>query len=298
LQHAKTQPNATKTPHPKQKTKPNYPKTTTDVKPALRTLNRLLEADPIPEALYAPWRAELAEKRAQFPMAYPDRDDLIAPQHAVQVLHEETKGEAIITTGVGQHQMFAAQWYPFNEPRRWVTSGGLGSMGFGLPSALGAAAAFDGKQGRPSRVVWDIDGDGSFLMNVQELATAFIEKLDIKVLLLNNQHLGMVVQWEDRFYKANRAHTYLGKREAEWHETRDEADIYPNFKLMAESFGVPAERVVNRADLRAAIRRANETKGPYLVEVMVPHIEHVLPMIPGGGSFRDIITEGDGSKKY
>jgi acetolactate synthase-1/2/3 large subunit len=117
------------------------------------------------------------------------------------VLHEESKGEAIITTGVGQHQMFAAQWYPFAEPRRWVTSGGLGSMGFGLPSALGAAAAHDGKNGRPHRVVVDIDGDGSFLMNCQELATAFLEKMDLKVLLLNNQHLGMVVQWEDRFYK-------------------------------------------------------------------------------------------------
>jgi hypothetical protein len=117
------------------------------------------------------------------------------------VLHQETQGEAIITTGVGQHQMFAAQWYPLPEPRRWVTSGGLGSMGFGLPSALGAAAAHDGKNGRPSRVVVDVDGDGSFLMNCQELATAAIEKLNIKVLLLNNQHLGMVVQWEDRFYK-------------------------------------------------------------------------------------------------
>ncbi|KIY92194.1 acetolactate synthase I/II/III largesubunit [Monoraphidium neglectum] len=186
---------------------------------------------------------------------------------APQVLYEETNGDAIITTGVGQHQMFAAQWYPFKEPRRWVTSGGLGSMGFGLPSALGAAAAFDGKQGRESKIVWDIDGDGSFLMNCQELATAFIEKLNTKVLLLNNQHLGMVVQWEDRFYKANRAHTYLGKREAEWHDTKDEADIYPNFVLMAQSFGVPAERVIRVEDLRAAIRRANETPGPYLVEV-------------------------------
>eukprot|EP00775_Hariotina_reticulata_P003113 gene3113-3390_t len=156
----------------------------------------------------ASW-AELDEQKAKFPMGYPDRDDVIAPQHAVQVLHEETKGEAIITTGVGQHQMFAAQWYPLPEPRRWATSGGLGSMGFGLPSALGAAAAFDGKDGRPSRVVVDIDGDGSFLMNCQasvtpqELATAAIEKLNIKILLLNNQHLGMVVQWEDRFYKVS-----------------------------------------------------------------------------------------------
>lgn len=117
------------------------------------------------------------------------------------MLHEETKGEAIITTGVGQHQMWSAQFYPFSSPRRWVTSGGLGSMGFGLPSALGAAAAFDGKDGRESKVVVDIDGDGSFIMNVQEMAVAFIENLNLKVFILNNQHLGMVVQWESRFYK-------------------------------------------------------------------------------------------------
>eukprot|EP00877_Chromochloris_zofingiensis_P001540 jgi/Chrzof1/11387/Cz05g34270.t1 len=269
-----------------------------DVRPALRILNRLLEADPVDKAQYGPWRDELDEKKQQFPMQYPDRDDVIAPQHAVQVLDEETKGEAIITTGVGQHQMFAAQWYTYTEPRRWVTSGGLGSMGFGLPSALGAAAAHDGTDGRPKRVVVDIDGDGSFLMNCQELATAFIEKMDLKVLLLNNQHLGMVVQWEDRFYKANRAHTYLGKREAEWHETRDEADIYPNFVTMAQSFGVPAKRVIKKSELRAAIREALDTPGPYLLDVMVPHIEHVLPMIPGGATFKDIITEGDGSRKY
>lgn len=118
------------------------------------------------------------------------------------MLYEETKGDAIITTGVGQHQMWSAQYYPFSLPRRWVTSGGLGSMGFGLPSALGAAAAFDGNDGREKKIVVDIDGDGSFLMNVQELAVAFIEKLDLKVFILNNQHLGMVVQWENRFYKA------------------------------------------------------------------------------------------------
>eukprot|EP00879_Flechtneria_rotunda_P010504 GHRR01010981.1.p1 GENE.GHRR01010981.1~~GHRR01010981.1.p1 ORF type:complete len:614 (+),score=177.29 GHRR01010981.1:610-2451(+) len=269
-----------------------------DVRPALQLLNKMLEADPVDPALYADWRADIDGQRQKFPMSYPDRDDVIAPQHAVQVVYEETNGEAIITTGVGQHQMFAAQWYPLPEPRRWATSGGLGSMGFGLPSALGAAAAHDGRNGRPSRVVIDIDGDGSFLMNCQELATAAVEKLNVKVLLLNNQHLGMVVQWEDRFYKANRAHTYLGKREAEWHDTQDENDIYPDFVTMAKSFGVPGRRVIRKADLRAAVREMLDTEGPYLLEVMVPHIEHVLPMIPGGATFKDIITEGDGSIKY
>lgn len=269
-----------------------------DVKPALQMLNRMLEQDPVSEQQYADWRAEIEAQRQKFPMRYPDREDVIAPQHAVEVVYEETKGEAIITTGVGQHQMFAAQWYPLPEPRRWVTSGGLGSMGFGLPSALGAAAAHDGKNGRPSRVVIDIDGDGSFLMNCQELATAAIEKLNVKILLLNNQHLGMVVQWEDRFYKANRAHTYLGKREAEWHDTQNEEDIYPDFITMAKSFGVPAKRVIKKSELRAAVREMLDTEGPYLLEVMVPHIEHVLPMIPGGATFKDIITEGDGSISY
>jgi hypothetical protein len=126
------------------------------------------------------------------------------------VLCEETKGEAIIATGVGQHQMFAAQWYNYTRPRHWLTSGGLGSMGFGLPSALGAAAAFDGKNGREKKVVVDIDGDGSFLMNVQELATVHIDKLDVKTMILNNQHLGMVVQWEDRFYKVGGVESFGG----------------------------------------------------------------------------------------
>ena len=160
-------------------------------------------------------------------MRYPIREDVIVPQYAIQVLGEETKGEAIITTGVGQHQMWGAQWNPYTEPRRWISSGGLGTMGFGLPAALGCATAFDGKDGRESRVVVDIDGDGSFMMNVQvreqflhccvmedvltcvllyqELATCYLEKLNVKVLLLNNQHLGMVMQWEDRFYKVGEA---------------------------------------------------------------------------------------------
>ena len=172
-------------------------------------------------------------------------------------------------------------------------------MGFGLPSALGAAAAHDGHRAdRPKRAVVDVDGDGSFVMNIQELATAKVEKLDVKVMVLNNQHLGMVVQWEDRFYKANRAHTYLGKPEAEWHQTGELADIYPDFVGVARAFGVPARRVVSPTELREAIREMLDTPGPFLLDVMVPHVEHVLPMIPGGGSFKDVITSGDGLDTY
>jgi len=265
-----------------------------DVALAVRALNRLLAEQPVPLETHREWREAVMAKKAEFPMAYPGRPDVIMPQQAVEVLCEETGGEAIVSTGVGQHQMWAAQYYRFRGPRQWVTSGGLGSMGFGLPSALGAAVAYDGTEGRPKRTVLNIDGDGSFLMNVQELATVFVNKIDVKTVILNNQHLGMVVQWEDRFYGKNRAHTYLGKQEAEWHLTKDVKDIYPDFVAMAHSYGIPAKRIFHPDELRPAVREMLDTEGPYLLDVMVPHIEHVLPMIPGGGSFKDIITKGDG----
>ncbi|GMH42623.1 hypothetical protein BSKO_10542 [Bryopsis sp. KO-2023] len=269
-----------------------------DAAPSLRMLNQVLEKDPVDKSSFEEWRQELEAQKQEFPLSFPDREDVIMPQWAIQVLHEETNGDAIISTGVGQHQMWAAQYYQFSEPRRWVTSGGLGSMGFGLPSALGAAAAFDGKDGRPKKVVVDIDGDGSFQMNVQEMATAFIEKLDVKMFVLNNQHLGMVVQWEDRFYKANRAHTYLGKRESAYHDSGEIDDIYPDFVGISKAYSVPSKRVIDPKDLRAAIREMLDTPGPYLLDVVVPHIQHVLPMIPGGASFKEIITKGDGSDEY
>jgi len=158
---------------------------------------------------------------------------------AIEMLYELTKGEAILTTGVGQHQMWAGQYYQFKFPRQFLTSAGLGAMGYGYPAALGAKVACPDKQ------VIDIDGDGSFLMNVQELATAHIEKIAAKALILNNQHLGMVVQWEDKFYEGNRGHTYLGDPETV-------SRFYPDFIAMAKSFNVPAERVMFKKDLRRA----------------------------------------------
>jgi len=265
-----------------------------DVGAAVGALNALLEEEPLDTAETQEWRDMIAEKKAEFPMQFPEKEGVIMPQRAVQVLSEETKGEAVIATGVGQHQMWAAQYYKFKGPRQWVSSGGLGSMGFGLPSALGAAVAWDGKEGRPEKVVVDIDGDGSFMMNCQELATVHVNKISAKTMVLNNQHLGMVVQWEDRFYGKNRAHTYLGKEEAEWHVSGKPEDIFPDLVMMAQSCGVPAKRIFHPDELRPAIREMLDTPGPYLLDVMVPHIEHVLPMIPGGGSFADIITKGDG----
>ncbi|BBH08681.1 chlorsulfuron/imidazolinone resistant 1 [Prunus dulcis] len=221
---------------------------------------------------------ELKEQKVKFPLSYKTFGEAIPPQYAIQVLDELTDGNAIISTGVGQHQMWAAQFYKYRRPRQWLTSGGLGAMGFGLPAAIGAAVA------NPDAIVVDIDGDGSFMMNVQELATIRVENLPIKIMLLNNQHLGMVVQWEDRFYKANRAHTYLGN-------PSNESEIFPNMLKFAAACGIPAARVTKKEHLKEAIQKMLDTPGPYLLDVIVPHQEHVLPMIPSGGAFKDVITE-------
>lgn len=257
-----------------------------DMKVALEGMNKILESSKGKLKLdFSAWREELNEQKRKYPLNFKTFGDAIPPQYAIQVLDELTNGNAIISTGVGQHQMWAAQFYKYNQPRQWLTSGGLGAMGFGLPAAVGAAVA------RPDAVVVDIDGDGSFIMNVQELATIRVENLPVKILLLNNQHLGMVVQWEDRFYKANRAHTYLGN-------PSKASEIFPDMLKFAEACEIPAARVTKVSELRAAIQKMLDTPGPYLLDVIVPHQEHVLPMIPSGAAFKDTITEGDGRKVY
>jgi acetolactate synthase I/II/III large subunit len=252
-----------------------------DVKHALREMLQMLdEQPPAGGNRYAEWLRQIEAWREAEPLRYDDRDDAILPQYAIdrlwQIIHERGQLEnTIVTTGVGQHQMWAAQYFHFNTPRHWLTSGGLGSMGFGLPAAIGAQAA------HPSKTVIDIDGDGSFLMNIQELACAFCEKLPVKVFLVNNQHLGMVVQWEDRFHGGNRAHTYLG--------AGHEEEPYPDFVAMAESFGCGARRITEKHDLDGAIEEMLDSDGPYVLDILVPYQEHVLPMIPGGMTVRDMI---------
>ncbi len=253
-----------------------------DVCHALQGLLALLDAEPAPPrtGAYVEWVRQIEQWRETDPLRYADRDDAILPQHAIHRLWEILRDrgaleDTIVTTGVGQHQMWAAQYFHFNTPRHWITSGGLGSMGFGLPSAMGAQAA------HPLKTVVDIDGDGSFLMNVQELACCFTEKLPVKVLLLNNQHLGMVVQWEDRFFEGNRGHTYLGAGFGE--------EPYPDFVALAKGFRCGSRRIVRKEDLDGAIEEMLDSKGPYVLDVMVPYQEHVLPMIPSGKTVRDII---------
>jgi acetolactate synthase I/II/III large subunit len=255
-----------------------------DIGQTLRDLLPMLEepgaGDVTQGSRYTEWIRQIEDWREAEPLRFQDRDDAILPQFIIQRLWQILKERGqlentIVTTGVGQHQMWAAQYFHFNSPRHWITSGGLGSMGFGLPSAIGAQAA------HPDKLVVDIDGDGSFLMNVQELACAFTEKLPVKVLLLNNQHLGMVVQWEDRFHGGNRAHTYLG---AGHHE-----EPYPDFVTMAKSFRCGSKRISAKGEVDEALDELINSKEPFVLDVMVPYQEHVLPMIPGGMTVKDMI---------
>ncbi len=263
-----------------------------DVKYALERLNKMLSQHPM-EKKFTAWHEQIAVWKAQAPLSYRltdevlksqhmrdhmqgKADEVILPQMVIELLYELTEGNAIITTGVGQHQMWAGQYYKYTRPRQLLTSAGLGAMGYGFPAALGAKVA------HPDKQVIDIDGDGSFLMNIQELATAHIEKIAAKAIILNNQHLGMVVQWEDRFYAGNRGHTYLGDPE-------NMKRIYPDFVAVAKSFNVPSERVMFRRDLRAALQRMLDSDQPYVLDVITPYTEHVLPFIPAGRTVADMI---------
>ena len=257
-----------------------------DLKYALAELNKAVEGP----ADLREWHRKIAAWKRADPLDY-DRDfEGILPQHAIRELYRLTADRpTIIATGVGQHQMWTAQHYKFRQPRRWLSSSGLGTMGFGLPAAAGRQAA------HPDTLVVDIDGDGSLLMNIQEMATCFCEKLPVKVMLLNNMHLGMVVQWEDRFHAANRAHTYLGPID------HPEAvglgngitpeERYPDFAAIARGFQWGGRRVAEKAELTAALQEMIDSTGPYLLDVQVPYQEHVLPMIPSGMTVRDVIKE-------
>ena len=228
------------------------------------------------------WYTQIAEWEETYPFAYDQEERYILGQEAIEILYEETAGEAIITTGVGQHQMWAAQFYKFHQSRSYLSSLGLGAMGFGLPAAIGAKVA------HTDRTVIDVDGDGSFLMNVQELATAVIEKVPVKILLLNNQHLGMVVQWEDLLYESVRGQTILGDPN-NIGTPQNPSGLYPDFVKMAESFDCKARQVILKKDLRDGIVEMLEHDGPYLLDVVIPYTEHVLPMIQQGKSAKEIL---------
>jgi len=268
------------------KNKPAHIPVCSDVGFVLDELNKIVEA---PEDISA-WVEQCQQWKLDEPFKFDTSFPGITQQHAIQEMWKLTEAaNPVIAVGVGQHQMWGAQFYKFKEPRTFLCSSGLGTMGFGLPAAMGAQAA------NPGRLVIDIDGDGSFLMNVQELATCVCEGLPVKVLLLNNQHLGMVMQWEDRFMQGNRAHTYLGPVDNPEALGQGDglgpAERYPHFVDIAKGFGWGAGYVKQKSDLVSALQEMIDHDGPYLLDVEVPYQEHVLPMIPSGGTVKDLIKE-------
>ena len=223
-----------------------------------------------------PWMDQVAAWKKDHPLTYRKEKGVLKPQSVVETICRLTKGEAVIVPGVGQHQMWAAQFYTYKHPRQHLTSGGLGSMGFGLPAAIGAKVAC------PEKTVINIDGDGSFQMNIQELGTVYTEEVGIKMVILNNQHLGMVAQWEDRFYGSRRGNTDL---------TVDGERPYPDFVTIAKGYQIPGREVYSEDELEDAIREMLETPGPFLLDCHTFYHDHVLPMIPPGKSYKDILTE-------
>ncbi len=216
------------------------------------------------------WWQRIHGWQERHPLGYEDSTDAeIRPQRMVQALYEATGGDAIVTSDVGQHQMWAAQYYHFNRPRRWINSGGLGTMGFGLPAAMGA------KVGCPDETVVCIAGDGSVQMNMQELATCAQEGIAIKVFIMNNNFLGMVRQWQELFWDRRYSHVNMGS--------------YPDFVKLAEAYGATGVRLTDKSTLVDDMRAAIETDGPVLVDVRVTQEENVYPMIPAGQAARDMV---------
>ncbi len=222
------------------------------------------------------WKTAIRMWKNQHPLSYRKEPGVLKPQSVIETICRLTDGEAVIVPGVGQHQMWAAQFYTFKYPRQLLTSGGLGSMGFGLPAAMGAKLAV------PEKTVINIDGDGSFQMNIQELGTVFAEDIPVKMVILNNQHLGMVAQWEDRFYGSRRGNTDL---------TMKGQRPYPDFVTIAKGYEIPGREVWSEEELEDAVREMLAAKGPFLLDCHTFYHDHVLPMIPPGKTYKDILTE-------
>ncbi len=245
-----------------------------DCRLALSAMNGWLDksadynADEI-SALHQPWVDQVREWDAKHPLAYLEEGDIIKPQYVIQTLHKLTGGDAIITTEVGQNQMWAAQFYKFNHPRRLLTSGGLGTMGYGLPAAIGAQMAF------PEATVIDVAGDGSIQMNIQELATARECGAQVKVAILNNNYLGMVRQWQELFYNRHYASTVM--------------EVTPDFVALAQAYGAVGLRARTKAEVEPVIKEALATKNLVIMDFAISREEGVFPMVPAGKATTEML---------
>jgi acetolactate synthase I/II/III large subunit len=238
-----------------------------NVLPRLTAEYRALDTD---TSRLEDWWSRIRGWQSQHPLRYEDSSDSeIKPQFLCEALHEATRGDAIITSDVGQHQMWAAQYIHFSRPRRWINSGGLGTMGFGLPAAMGA------KVGRPDDLVCCLAGDGSVQMNMQELATCAEHDIPIKVFIMNNGYLGMVRQWQELFWDRRYSAVDMGR--------------FPDFVKLAEAYGATGMRFEDKRTLVNDIREALATEGPVLVDVRVTREENTYPMIPAGQPARDMV---------
>ncbi|RUM32772.1 MAG: biosynthetic-type acetolactate synthase large subunit [Aquifex sp.] len=224
------------------------------------------------------WLEQIEQWKKLHPLTYRNSDKVIKPQYVIEELWKATNGEAIIVPGVGQHQMWAAMFYKFKYPRQFINSGGLGTMGFGLPAGIGA------KIGRPDREVWVVDGDGSFVMTMQEIITAVQYKIPVKVAIINNAYLGMVRQWQELFYEKRYSEVDLS--------------VQPDFVKLAESMGAVGLRAKKPKEVREVIEEARKVEDkPVIVDFWVDREENVLPMVPAGKSYKDMILE-DGKGKH
>ena len=236
-----------------------------DVKVVLSALNKIISPTE-----HIDWIRQLDDWRRERPSIEVRDTDGLLPQYVVRKIYEVTKGEAIIVTGVGQNQMWAAQHYWYDKPNSFISSGGLGTMGFGLPAAIGAQV------GCPDSTVWCIDGDGGFQMTIQELATVAQEKLAVKVAILNNGYLGMVRQWQELFYQRRYVATPLS---------------CPDFVKIAEAYGLPATRVKRKEEVVPAIEQAMEYQGPFIIDFVIEPEENVYPMVPPGAALAEVLEE-------
>ena len=238
-----------------------------DARVVLAALNKL-----VAPKKHLEWVAQLDDWRRGHPsLAIRESEDVL-PQYVIRQIWEATKGDAIIVTGVGQHQMFAAQHFFYDKPGSFISSGGLGTMGFELPAAIGA------KIGRPDETVWCVAGDGSFQMTLQELSTAARDGIGVKIAILNNGVLGMVYQWQTLFYDRRYMATTL---------------CCPDFVKLADAYGIPAENVTQKAEVRPAIERAMAVPGPFVLSFAIPPDEKVYPMVPPGAALHEIIEAPD-----